>query len=113
MFPLVRYIPSWFPGASFKRLAAEWKAAMERSVNVPYDLCVEKIVSARPSIPSPRATSLTIVQREGKGVTSVVSIALGEDPNPSPEHDFDLRWSLNSLYLGSIDTVSCGFAQKS
>jgi len=105
-FSLVRYIPEWFPGANFKRLAAEWKAVIERSVNVPYERCIERIVSIRPSLLSRKAAWLTIVQREGKAVVSVASVALGEDLNPSPEDDFDLRWSLNTLYLGGIDSVS-------
>ena len=58
-------------------------------------------------------TYLTIAQREGKGVASAVSIALGEDLNPNPEDDFDLRWSLSSMYLGSVDSVSCDFTQRS
>ena len=106
-FPSVRYIPAWFPGAAFKRLAAEWGAAIERSVNVPYERCVGRIVRLCSSA-SHHVTTLTAVQREGKAITSAVSIALGEDPNPAPEDDFDLRWSVNSLFIGSIDSVSWG-----
>ena len=52
------------------------------------------------------------MQREGNGVTSAVSIALGEDLNPSPEDAFDLRWSLNSMYIGSVDSVSCDSTRR-
>jgi len=89
IFPFLRHIPAWFPGASFKRLAAEWKVAIERAANVPYERCLEGI-------------------RQGKGVASAISIALEDDLNPSPEEDFDLRWSMNSLYIGSIDSSIAG-----
>ena len=46
------------------------------------------------------------MQRRGEAITSAVSIAFEEDPNLSPEDDFDLRWSLNAMYIGSIDSVS-------
>jgi len=58
-------------------------------VNVPYERCLKKI-------------------REGKAVPSAVSNALGDDPDSSPEDDFDVRWSLYSLHLGSIDTTIAG-----
>ena len=41
----VRYIPSWFPGAGFKRSAVEWKKLIEDFVNEPYEDCKRKIVS--------------------------------------------------------------------
>jgi len=41
----VRYIPSWFPGAGFKRSAVEWKKLIEDFVNEPYEDCKQKIVS--------------------------------------------------------------------
>ncbi|KAF9642748.1 cytochrome P450 [Thelephora ganbajun] len=89
ILPFLRHIPAWFPGAAFKRLAAEWKAVLERSVNVPYERSVEEI-------------------RQGRAVASAVLISLGEDPKPSPEYDLDLRWSLNAMYLGSIDSSIAG-----
>lgn len=41
----VRYLPSWFPGAGFKRSAVEWKKLIEAFVNEPFEDCKEKIVS--------------------------------------------------------------------
>ena len=37
-FPVMKYIPAWFPGASFKRLARKWRILTERMVNVPFDV---------------------------------------------------------------------------
>ncbi|KAI0325277.1 cytochrome P450 [Cubamyces sp. BRFM 1775] len=34
--PFLKHIPSWFPGATFKRQAAEWRKATDAMVEVPY-----------------------------------------------------------------------------
>jgi len=35
--PLLKYVPSWFPGAGFKRKANEWKKSVQASAIVPYE----------------------------------------------------------------------------
>ncbi|KAJ7880994.1 cytochrome P450 [Mycena olivaceomarginata] len=34
--PILRYVPSWVPGAGFKRQAAQWKKEMEEHVDQPF-----------------------------------------------------------------------------
>ncbi|KAK7052992.1 hypothetical protein VNI00_004313 [Paramarasmius palmivorus] len=34
--PFLKYVPSWFPGAGFKRKARKWKELMSRLLNAPY-----------------------------------------------------------------------------
>lgn len=34
--PILKYIPSWFPGAGFKRIAAKWKTDVNKMFDVPY-----------------------------------------------------------------------------
>ncbi|KZT68589.1 cytochrome P450 [Daedalea quercina L-15889] len=34
--PMLKYVPSWFPGAEFKRKAMEWKKSTTAMVEVPY-----------------------------------------------------------------------------
>lgn len=36
-FPLMKYIPAWFPGAEFQRLAAKWSVDAHTMVDVPFD----------------------------------------------------------------------------
>ncbi|KAF8191985.1 cytochrome P450 [Mycena galopus ATCC 62051] len=36
MFPALKYVPKWFPGADFKRKAEEWKKLARAMVDVPY-----------------------------------------------------------------------------
>lgn len=40
----MKYVPSWFPGAGFKRDAALWKGKMEAFVNQPYDYTKQQMV---------------------------------------------------------------------
>jgi len=85
VFFLVQHIPAWFPGATFKTLAMEWKAAIERSVNVPYELCVEKLVGVRPSIPPPSTTHSAydrVARRKGGRISSFDRSRRGSQPKP-------------------------------
>ena len=40
----VRHIPLWFPGASFRRLANEWRMTLVQMVNQPYDFVKQQVV---------------------------------------------------------------------
>ena len=43
-FSAVRHLPSWFPGAGFKRKAAVWKKEVEKLVDEPFEY-VEKMMA--------------------------------------------------------------------
>ncbi|THH02228.1 hypothetical protein EW026_g612 [Hermanssonia centrifuga] len=45
IFPFLRTLPSWFPFASFKRKANEWKPQIVEFVEKPYAAAKQKIVS--------------------------------------------------------------------
>jgi len=42
--PLLKYIPSWVPGAAFKRKAKEWKSYAADMMNVPFEAAEKAIV---------------------------------------------------------------------
>jgi len=42
IFPLMRHIPSWFPGASFMRKANKWEKELEDSCKTPYDVTCDE-----------------------------------------------------------------------
>ncbi|KAI3614000.1 cytochrome p450 [Moniliophthora roreri] len=42
--PILKYIPSWFPGASFQRKARAWREDAEKMLNEPYDAVKSNIV---------------------------------------------------------------------
>ena len=36
LFPILKYVPSWFPGAGFKRKAAHWREATNTMAEKPF-----------------------------------------------------------------------------
>ena len=100
----VRHIPSWFPGAGFKRSAVEWKKLIEDFVNEPHEDCKQKIVSRLPfSLAIPLTSRM--MQKNGTATPSFTSLAFDKNENMTEQEDFDLRWTTNSMYTASIDTV--------
>ncbi|KIJ26837.1 hypothetical protein M422DRAFT_785117 [Sphaerobolus stellatus SS14] len=51
-FPFLQYIPSWVPGAGFKKLAEQWRVATMAMVEDPFDWTKSEITrgTAKPSI---------------------------------------------------------------
>ncbi|KAJ7924303.1 cytochrome P450 [Mycena leptocephala] len=45
--PVLKYIPSWFPGAGFKRQANKWREVTRQSVRVPFEETKRRIVSGQ------------------------------------------------------------------
>lgn len=43
---LVKHVPSWMPGAGFKRQAAEWREAVIAMVDLPYQKALDLLVRA-------------------------------------------------------------------
>ncbi|RDB30081.1 hypothetical protein Hypma_013902 [Hypsizygus marmoreus] len=85
IFPSLQYLPSWAPGAGFKRKAAEWKAKMEEFVEKPYEFVKDSLKS-------------------GNFKPSFCSKML-EDDKVTEQFEFDLKWSANSMYSASGDTT--------
>lgn len=44
ILPIMRYIPSWVPGAKFQREAKEWRATIKSSMIKPFDAATQAMV---------------------------------------------------------------------
>ena len=55
--PLLKYVPEWFPGASFQRKARRWHKLARRMVEQPYKEAKESIVSRLSLNPIPGLTN--------------------------------------------------------
>lgn len=44
VFPLLRYVPSWFPGAGFQKTAKEWKDIINQMADVPHEFVKQRMV---------------------------------------------------------------------
>jgi hypothetical protein len=45
LLPVLKYVPSWFPGAGFKRKAARWRAYIREMLERPYHRVKRELVS--------------------------------------------------------------------
>lgn len=45
VLPILRHIPSWFPGSGFKRIAAAWKKTFENLLDEPFNFVKKQMVS--------------------------------------------------------------------
>ncbi|KAH7906297.1 cytochrome P450 [Hygrophoropsis aurantiaca] len=91
IFPALKHLPTWFPGAGFKRNAIVWKKKMEEFVDKPFEFVLDEM-------------------RRGTAKASFVSMLMDSDPKSKDtaadaQHDFDVRWTANSMYSASIDTT--------
>ena len=48
VFPLLRYVPEWFPGAGFQKKAKEWAATTKSVVEIPYAFAEKGVVIVSP-----------------------------------------------------------------
>jgi hypothetical protein len=44
VFPLLRVVPGWFPGAGFQKTAQKWKHVVEQMVDLPYEFVKNSMV---------------------------------------------------------------------
>ncbi|KAJ7202062.1 cytochrome P450 [Mycena pura] len=93
IFPTLKHLPTWAPGSAFLLKAKAWKARMDEFVDQPYNFVKASLKS-------------------GDYVPSFCSMLLEEEKKRSPEFEFDLKYTANSMYSASMDTtitVFCHF----
>ena len=44
LFPMLKYVPSWFPGAGFQKKAAYWSAVNAAMIRKPFSHVEEQLV---------------------------------------------------------------------
>ncbi|KAG2738465.1 cytochrome P450 [Suillus brevipes Sb2] len=86
ILPLLAYVPVWFPGAGFQRMAREWRETLEEMVSAPHKLVKDQMAA-------------------GVAPMSFTSNLL-EGCDVSAEEDHIVKWSAFSLYGGGADTVA-------
>ncbi|EEB92238.1 hypothetical protein MPER_09282, partial [Moniliophthora perniciosa FA553] len=87
--PLLRYVPSWMPGAGFKRKAMQWKELNSRLVNYPFVAGKEILRSGEQYAPSFISVSLQKVD---------------EDSPAGQENEILIRHTAGAMYTAGVDT---------
>jgi cytochrome P450 len=93
IFPILKYLPDSFPGASFKRNAKIWKAKMEEFVDKPWEFFTSTLLNGT----APPSFCSTLLDPE--------AIQAKERSELQKQVEFDIKWTANSMYAGSIDTT--------
>nr|BAL05104.1 cytochrome P450 [Phanerodontia chrysosporium] len=86
-FPILRYLPSWAPGAQFKRDAAKWKEKVDRMIAEPFDYAKRYMT-------------------EGAATDYIAGLLLSAmDPGrDKTQQEIAIRDSLWAAYVGGADT---------
>lgn len=84
----MKYIPSWLPGADFKRTAQEWKKNLHDVVDKPYAFVKQRM-------------------EDDKFEPSYLSnlFKAAGCPRPDSEEELVAKWTAGSLFAGGADTV--------
>ncbi|CAE7173494.1 unnamed protein product [Rhizoctonia solani] len=90
-FPILSWVPDWFPGTSWKRTARKWKDQKNLAIDVPYEWTKQQVAS-------------------GDFEPSVLS-ALLQDDEPVPglseaEREKELKELAYTLFVGGTDTLA-------
>ncbi|KAJ3573817.1 hypothetical protein NP233_g2189 [Leucocoprinus birnbaumii] len=89
LIPALQYVPEWFPGATFKRKAREWKEMTMIFRSKPYEAAKKAIL-------------------EGKAKPSFTSMCLDQEPDAATKFEFDeevIRDTASMFFAGGSDTV--------
>ncbi|KDQ16173.1 hypothetical protein BOTBODRAFT_107607 [Botryobasidium botryosum FD-172 SS1] len=86
IFPMMRFIPSWFPGATWKRNVKKWRKMVDGMVERPFQR-VKAELAAGTALPS-------------------VTSAMIQDDGYDPE---DITWCAGSLFAAGADTTYGSF----
>ncbi|KAJ7761965.1 cytochrome P450 [Mycena maculata] len=84
LLPILKYVPSWMPGAGFQRKAKVWADHVSQMLEEPFEL-VEKNLA------------------QGSAQDSFVSVLLQQ--GLTAEEISDVKWSAGSIYGGGADTT--------
>lgn len=101
---LVKYVPSWFPGAGFKRYAARGRVVTTKTVNAPFDEVKRHVV--RPPLFFSLFRVLHnpyifrgLLQEQGTAGGSFCSMLL-QDGNCDAETEDCIKWSAAGIFAG-------------
>ncbi|KAF8505027.1 cytochrome P450 [Hysterangium stoloniferum] len=102
VFPILKYVPSWFPGAEFKRIAQETRRNVQEARDAPFQAAKEQLGKgvARPSLVSNALTELDSYDDSSEDVLNIKRVAgsvfaAGSDTTTSTVHSFLLAMILN------------------
>ncbi|KAF5025066.1 hypothetical protein F66182_2835 [Fusarium sp. NRRL 66182] len=90
--PSLIHLPHWFPGASFKKTAKEWRKTTDQALNVPYNFVMNQMSSG--------------VNRPSYVASHIEQSSKNNDGSKPSQEDIDaVKASAAILYGGGADTT--------
>ncbi|KAF7346383.1 O-methylsterigmatocystin oxidoreductase [Mycena sanguinolenta] len=90
-FPILRYLPSWMPGAGFQRYAADCQEVTKEMRQVPFDFAKHNI-------------------RDGGDSKAVVAKLLEENQASGRHDEATIKDVAATAYAGGVDTIAAALA---
>ena len=90
VIPLLKHVPGWVPGVTFKHTAQQWKRVNEAVANIPYTFVKDQI-GAGTSCRSYVSESIRSYESHG-GMTS--------------REEHAIKWSAGAMYLAGANTAT-------
>ncbi|KAI0046723.1 cytochrome P450 [Auriscalpium vulgare] len=85
LIPALRFIPEWFPGGGFHKIAREWRHTLFDLTDKSYEFVLEQM-------------------KAGTATPNFVSNLLEGKKNLSQSEEEEIKWAASSLYSGGADT---------
>ena len=94
MIPILKYVPSWFPGAGCQKKAARWREGVNAMSENPFRHVQEQLVQVQ--ILRAHGSLLTmIMQKNGKVISSVAASIIESLPDEDPQGSVEERIAKN------------------
>ncbi len=97
--PVLRHVPSWLPGAGFKKTAELWRNTLMEAVDIPYNFVQQRLVRYLPPYFSAMNLTMHIAQSEHTNTSNFTSDLL-EKGKLDDDKEHSIKWSAASLYGG-------------
>lgn len=106
IFPFLRFIPKWFPGAAFQRTAEKGRPLARDLVMAPYEHVKTQMVSFMSNFPTLNFCSCTR-QENGTAVPSVASRFLSAVQDGEDISDQEIETMRNVLGIAYLGMYRC------
>ncbi|KAF5354017.1 hypothetical protein D9756_007058 [Leucocoprinus leucothites] len=83
LFPVMKYIPTWFPGAGWKKKANSWQQLSDMFTNRPWNVAKEQFVRNPSFQSSHRILIVMLEQKEGTAEPSMATTMIERMPDES------------------------------
>ena len=102
--PMMKYIPDWFPGAGFKKVAKEFRKSVAAMPIVPFEFVKRSMVGAMFVYSEMMMIYLSFIEADGTAKPCIASSHLAEmeENGKSPYKEELLASALGAMYAGKL-----------